>query len=397
MDVDGLAQQLTEVAAAVERRADELAPTLARAIFHEVPYYRGSSPVPFDVVAAACAANLRPILGALGTNGDRPIDPTPAVEVGAARARDGVPLPSVMEAYRVGFRRLWDAVATETTSRNTASGEALRHVTAKLLSAQQIFTAAMADSYRKEQLRRSSEEDVRRVRLIDALLQGGPAGQWSVWEIADYLRLPIAGPYVVIAAQVGPGGKTGLPDIESKLRSVDVSSAWRLLPDAHVGIVHIANLEYLSGVLELVSRVAIGRVGVSARFNDLRAAAHALRFARVMLRCRADSDEKVTVFDGSILSSAALAAPDLMVDAVGPMLESFAGVSDDEREVLFETFRVWIETDGSMRVVGELMFCHPNTVRYRLHRIERCTGRSLSKPRDIAEISLALEVHRRLM
>lgn len=105
MDVDGLAQQLTEVAAAVERRADELAPTLARAIFHEVPYYRGSSPVPFDVVAAACAANLRPILGALGTNADGPIDPTPAVEVGAARARDGVPLPSVMEAYRVGDRK----------------------------------------------------------------------------------------------------------------------------------------------------------------------------------------------------------------------------------------------------------------------------------------------------
>jgi hypothetical protein len=397
MDVDGHAQQITEVAAAVERRADELAPALARAIFHEVPYYRGSTPVPFDVVTAACAANLRPVLGCLTTNGNGPVDPAPAIEVGAARARDGVPLPSVMEAYRVGFRRVWDAVATETTLGATANGEALRRVTAKLLSAQDIFTAAMAESYRKEQLRRSCEDDARRVRLIDALLQGGPAGQWSVWEIADYLRLPTAGPYVVIAAAVGPSGKAGLPDIEPKLRSVDVSSAWRLLPDAHVGIVHLAHPENLVGVLELVSRVATGRVGVSARFNDLRSAAHALRFARVMLRCRADADEKVTVFDGSILSSAALAAPDLMVDTVGPMLESFAGISDDEREVLFETFRVWIETDGSMRVVGELMFCHPNTVRYRLHRIERCTGRSLSKPRDIAEISLALEVHRRLM
>jgi hypothetical protein len=395
MAVAGLAQQLTEVAAAVERHADELAPALARAIVHEVPYYRGSSPVPFDVVAAACAANLRSILGAIATDGDGPIDPTPAVEVGTARARTGVPLTAVLEAYRVGFRRLWDAVSTEPTSR--ASSDALRRVTAKLLTTQDVFTAAMAESYRTEQLRRSGEEKARRVRLIDALLQGGPAGQWSVWEIADYLRLPTAGPYVVIAAQVGRPGKTGLPDIESKLRSVDVSSAWRLLPDAHVGIVHIANPEHLSGVLELVSRVATGRVGVSAPFNDLRSAAPALRFARVMLRCRGNADEKLTVFDGSILSSAALAAPDLMIDAVGPMLESFAGISDDEREVLFETFRVWTETDGSMRVVGELMFCHANTVRYRLHRIERCTGRSLSKPRDIAELSVALEVHRRLM
>ena len=160
---------------------------------------------------------------------------------------------------------------------------------------------------------------------------------------------------------------------------------------------HISTDEHFDDVLKLVSRIATGRVGVSARFDDLRASTHALRFARVMLRCRADPDERVTVFDGSILGSAALAAPDLMFDLVRPMLEGFAGFGEDERDVLFETFRAWIETDGSMRAVGELMFCHPNTVRYRLHRIERCTGRSLSKPRDIAELALALEVHRRLM
>jgi DNA-binding PucR family transcriptional regulator len=36
-------------------------------------------------------------------------------------------------------------------------------------------------------------------------------------------------------------------------------------------------------------------------------------------------------------------------------------------------------------------------VRYRLHRIEQRTGRSLSKPRDVTELCLAFEVHRRLM
>ena len=47
-------------------------------------------------------------------------------------------------------------------------------------------------------------------------------------------------------------------------------------------------------------------------------------------------------------------------------------------------------------MVGKLLFCHPNTVRYRLHRIEQRTGRSLSRPRDVAELCLAFEVHRRL-
>jgi DNA-binding PucR family transcriptional regulator len=64
---------------------------------------------------------------------------------------------------------------------------------------------------------------------------------------------------------------------------------------------------------------------------------------------------------------------------------------------VFETFRVWVENNGSTRTVGELLFCHPSTVRYRLHRIERCTGRSLSKPKNLADLCLALAVHRRLM
>ncbi len=86
-----------------------------------------------------------------------------------------------------------------------------------------------------------------------------------------------------------------------------------------------------------------------------------------------------------------------MVKLVTPTIECFAGLADNERDILFDTFRVWLENDGSLRTAGELLFCHPNTVRYRLHRIEQRTGRSLTRPRDVAELSLAFEVHRRLM
>jgi DNA-binding PucR family transcriptional regulator len=115
------------------------------------------------------------------------------------------------------------------------------------------------------------------------------------------------------------------------------------------------------------------------------------------LRGRCEPGLPLTVFDDSILASAAVSAPDLMVKLVTPTLDCFAGLADQERDVLFETFRVWVENDGSTRTVGELLFCHPNTVRSRLHRIERCSGRSLSKPKNLAELRLALEVHRRLM
>jgi DNA-binding PucR family transcriptional regulator len=218
-----------------------------------------------------------------------------------------------------------------------------------------------------------------------------------VWEAADYLRLPAKGPYVVIAAESGVVGTEALPGIESKMRSMDVFSAWRQLPDLHVGIVHVKHAQQLDNVLALVSRLATCPVGVSAKFDDLRDTAQALRYARVTLRGRPDQAPRVTQFDGSILSTAAVSAPEVMVKLVTPTIDCFAELSHDERDILFDTFRVWLENDGSLRTAGELLFCHPNTVRYRLHRIEQRTGRSLARPRDVAEISLAFEVHRLLM
>ena len=105
----------------------------------------------------------------------------------------------------------------------------------------------------------------------------------------------------------------------------------------------------------------------------------------------------MSVFDGSILATAAVSAPEVMVELASPVMECFADLADEEREILFETFRAWLDHDGSMRTVGEMLFCHPNTVRYRMHRIEQRTGRSLTRPRDVAELCLAFEVHRRLM
>jgi DNA-binding PucR family transcriptional regulator len=70
---------------------------------------------------------------------------------------------------------------------------------------------------------------------------------------------------------------------------------------------------------------------------------------------------------------------------------------DEERRILFDTFRVWQDTDASLSEIAKRLICHPNTVRHRLRRIEKRTGRSLSRPRDVTELCLAFEVHRRLM
>ena len=220
---------------------------------------------------------------------------------------------------------------------------------------------------------------------------------WSLRDVAGYLRLPTNGPFVVIAAHVPAAGDEPLPEIESKLRSLDISSAWRLLPDLQVGIARVTSDEKLGAVIALMSRMTTARVGVSAAFEDLRDTPTALHVARVMLRGRTDSASSVAVFDGSILATAAVSAPEAMIRTVGAALDGFGDLPDEDREMLFETFRVWQDNDASVRDAAEVLFCHPNTVRHRLRKIENRTGRSLSRPRDVAELYLAFEVHRRLM
>jgi sugar diacid utilization regulator len=233
--------------------------------------------------------------------------------------------------------------------------------------------------------------------LVDALLEGRAFDDWSLREVACQLRLPINGPFAVVAAHIPTVGDEPLPEIESKLRSLDIFSAWRLLPDLQVGIVHVESDRKLNTVVALMSRMTTVRVGVSAAFGDLRDTPRALHVARVMLRGSTDSASSVAVFDGSILATAAVSAPEVMVKTVGAALDGFGDLPDADRELLFETFRVWQDNDASVRGAAEVFICHPNTVRHRLRRIEQHTGRSLSRPRDVAELCLAFEVHRHLM
>ena len=268
---------------------------------------------------------------------------------------------------------------------------------ARISRVAELVASAVVAEYHEEQRRLLFAKAAQRSDLIDALLAGRAFDEWRLREVASYLRLPINGPFVVIAAQVPTVGDEPLPEIESKLRSLDIFSAWRLLPDVQVGIVHVNSDQKLDTVVALLSRITTARVGVSAAFKDLRDTPRALHVARVMLRGPTDSTSSVALFDGSILSTAAVSAPEAMVKTVGAVLDCFDDLPDEEREMLFETFRAWQDNDGSARGAAEVLICHPNTVRHRLRRIEKRTGRSLSRPRDVAELCLAFEVHRRLM
>ncbi|HYB37617.1 MAG TPA: hypothetical protein VEF72_19000 [Mycobacterium sp.] len=74
-----------------------------------------------------------------------------------------------------------------------------------------------------------------------------------------------------MAVELPAIGKLGLPAIENKLSARDIRSAWRLLPDLQVGIVHLrgpATPDTLGSLIAVLRQAATTRVGISPPFHD---------------------------------------------------------------------------------------------------------------------------------
>src|SRR6478752_8551630 len=98
---------------------DELAQHVASAVRAEVDFYKSTRAVADDDLLARCTENLRFALKSLEDG--VAFDALPAVTTGSRRAAAGVPLPAVMDAYRVASYRLWDAVVDAATEKRGVS------------------------------------------------------------------------------------------------------------------------------------------------------------------------------------------------------------------------------------------------------------------------------------
>ncbi|WPD18520.1 helix-turn-helix domain-containing protein [Thermaerobacter composti] len=62
--------------------------------------------------------------------------------------------------------------------------------------------------------------------------------------------------------------------------------------------------------------------------------------------------------------------------------------------LLFETLVAYLENNQDVQACATALAVHPNTVRYRLNKVEQLTGKSLSKPSDVLQLTFAVTVLR---
>ena len=351
--------------------------------------YRRLDPELLADVRRSCQDNICEILGSLAQQ--RPPSTDAPFETARRRADMGVPLGAVLHAYRLGYRVIWEALLAHARLQGDISTDELAEMGGALWDSIDAFSEVVHAAYRDALVDRARQSEQQRVSLFDALLEGR-VEEWAVvGDGARVLDLPAAGLFVAVS-----GDGNGLARAEQALRRDGLRSVWRARADEYVGVVALDREHPLPAVRRLLCSVATARVGISPPYARLSDTAWAVRLAAVARACSPPGTVAVNTLEdrpiATLVSAGRAVAEQVARAVIGPVLALDAA----DRALLLETLEVWFDAGGSAAEAGQRMFCHRNTVRNRLQRLEELTGRSLSDPTATSELRVALEVVRLL-
>jgi hypothetical protein len=387
-----LAPEISQVAEAVRARLPELVDLVARRIRTEFDFYRAGDVVSLEELRDSVSSNLESMVDQLTS--DRPPDLSAPRATGRRRARQGAPLADILHGYRIGFTELWEAIVAEARRSGRVPPEMLVDAAGGVWWLIGEYTQELTVAYREaaaELLLAGARE---RSALVEALFTGGIPERDTLWEAAKLLRLPWEGVFVVVAVEAPGLAREGLPDAEALLAARGIGSAWRLQPDMQTGVVSLRHLDAHQLLLELLGRSVQARAGVSPVYHSLADTPRALHYARLILGSLPAGAAAVARFEETPLRVLAAAAPDAAGELARTVLGPVLDLPAQDRSTLLGTLQAWFDAAGSAVEAGKRIYCHPNTVRYRLRRLQEHTGRSLDDPKAVAELLAALDALR---
>ncbi|MCT2594339.1 helix-turn-helix domain-containing protein [Streptomyces sp. N2-109] len=334
--------------------------------------------------------------------------------IGELKAERGLPLDALLHAFRIGGAMVWQGLVEETARRRPDDVRLLVHVAADVWNFVDEHCTCVAEAYHRTQ-RQLAWSRENRLRLMTEALLDGTTRIADLPEVATALGLPEHGRYAVlcVARSLRPPVSVGGALPRPKLPGIRV--IWRTGPDGEHGIALVddghgngrgrgsgnagrGGDRSRSSLPELARELSAPpgtRIGISSEVAGLSAVGDARRLAETALRICPEAGGSVLLDDhlpaALVVSSPSLGSA-LAQRVLGPLLQ----LEPPDRDVLLETLTVWLECDGSAPRAASRLYCHRNTVLNRLRRCEQLTDRSLARPDDLVELSLALSARRLL-
>ncbi|MGQ4348743.1 PucR family transcriptional regulator [Streptomyces sp. SAS_275] len=393
---------LAESCVALLERLPELVDEHIRQLTEYSPVY--GQVLPHDQQWREAEAAMRIGIQAISAPRDSPRrDLEHAEEAGRRRAQQGLPLELLVHAYRSAGYLVWDALMESAASREPERLSVLMRCATMVWSAVDVQAATASESYlaTERELRRRTDEQLQ--ALLDALLEGQEAPGLAARAAAG-LDLPEHGPYAVVVlrterhdardgrdAREGREGRDGCarPMLGAGLRFI-----WRMRADCEIGVVALDPGQGLDAVARLLDGRRSGPGGISPVVSGLGELGRARRWAELALRTCLPDATGVVRLDQRMATALVVSQPELAGRLVSDVFGALLELEPGDRAVLIETLDMWLACEGSAGRAAARLYCHRNTVFNRLRRLEQLTSRSLARPRDLIEMTLALDAYR---
>ncbi|WP_248958999.1 PucR family transcriptional regulator [Sphaerisporangium perillae] len=318
-----------------------------------------------------------------------------ARSMASRRAEQGLPLDSLMRMYRLAAQVTWAGFVELIEREHPELLGALVRTASHVWHAidRQALTAAETYRRREKELLGRSNERVN--ALLDDLLEG--TGDAAVpRSAAAALDLPERGRYAVVTIRLpvrhgGLGaGVDGHPETLGPMRLL-----WRMRTQYEVAVVALGD-GTLDELIEGMTPGVYGPAGVSPVVDGLEELASARKLAELAMRTCSGCGPQIARLDRRLPAALVVSQPELSGRLTAEVLGALLALDPPDREILLATLSAWLRCEGSAARAAGQLYCHRNTVFNRIRRVEQLTGRSVSRPRDIVELALALEAVRLL-
>ncbi|WP_239312977.1 MULTISPECIES: helix-turn-helix domain-containing protein [unclassified Frankia] len=370
---------------ALKARLPELAEVVAASLPAAEPAYYDESILPQEP-APMIGKSIENALAALRIPADKTDKRDKLLDwprrVGERCGRQGMSGKAVRRAYELAGKAVANALTRWTVEADVPLPRAAALLDDLWDIVDEHAAAALAALRATEmELLRAQTADV----LLDALLNGATDAS-TIAAVARSFAMPEQGRYAVIVRRPTEGGPI-LDPVDLPVRAGTARLIWRLYGESAVGVAVLGTLPVPSLAGRLPTNDGF-RTGVSMAVTGLATLGRARRLAELASRTLPHG---LAILEEQLPAAILTAQPDLAHELKVLVLAPVLGLDPVSRDLLLNTFAVWLRSDGSAAQAATALCCHRNTVLNRLRRLERLTLRSLTIPRDLVELSLALE------
>ncbi len=380
-----------QIAEALEEQIDAMADDALERIMLEIPLYAERGGAVTDDTRRAAAYVYTSFIEMLRT-GQSPNESVARslANVGANRAKQGIPLSDLLHAFRISARTIVDTLHQTTLRRDLDRDGALWVAEAIVLWMDIVSNLASHDYSRAQAKIVLASEELRKEFLLNVLF-GGATLEWAL-DRANAVGWDPAADYWISVIGTQDGSVPTSDVIDEFATTLNLSFATNSLDDVVI-LVKVPSIASIDNI-EAHARVVARRLGLYVGFSMPNAGIVGVRRAFIeateALAIGRAVNQQFVHYEEAVLDRLLRRDLDLLNALVEGSITPLVKYDAAKNTELVQTLETYFELTESPTKTAAHLHTHPQTIRYRLGRIAEITGHNLESMSGRLHLMLAL-------